>query len=266
VCLLFYFPTSIHDHRCASHDPLLVMVRFFENSFSYDYPLPAVSLAYFLRYPNPYATHVISTDVISRHVDPITRRLHTTRLVLKQSRLPKAITSIIPSSILGVAARGANGETQNYIMEKSVVDLKEGWMETETQNLQFRGILSVVERQLYFRPDGAAKSSSSGLIDASQDKTTGVTTNVTFRSRFSLKWRDEATGDADIPERKSFFSSWSSSAIQRTIESASMSRTSGALAKSKEGMNIVLERIRTGGIIAALEGMRRDRELVNLPK
>ena len=30
--------------------------------------------------------------------------------------------------------------------------------------------------------------------------------------------------------------------------------------KSKEGMNVVLERLRKGGIVGVLEGMRKDRE------
>jgi len=32
--------------------------------------------------------------------------------------------------------------------------------------------------------------------------------------------------------------------------------------KSKEGMNVVLERLRMGGLGGVLEGMRRDREMI----
>lgn len=64
------------------------MVKFYESTYTYDYTFPAVTLAYFLRYPNPYSTHVLSTDVISRHFDPATQQLHTLRLHLKRSKLP----------------------------------------------------------------------------------------------------------------------------------------------------------------------------------
>src|SRR5450432_4106511 len=66
----------------------IVMVKFYELNYTYDYSFPAVTLAYFLRYPNPYSTHVLSTDVIERFVDPVTGRLSTTRIHLKRSRLP----------------------------------------------------------------------------------------------------------------------------------------------------------------------------------
>ena len=52
----------------------------------------------------------------------------------------------------------------------------------------------------------------------------------------------------------------STAGIQRTIELIGVSRTRDAVMKSKEGMNVVLERLRNGGIVGVLEGMRADRE------
>ena len=40
------------------------MVKFWTSDYTYDYGFSTVSLAYFLRYPNPYARHVASTDTI----------------------------------------------------------------------------------------------------------------------------------------------------------------------------------------------------------
>ncbi|KIM47918.1 hypothetical protein M413DRAFT_439616 [Hebeloma cylindrosporum] len=40
-------------------------MRFFSQSFLYDDSWSIVALAFFLRYPNPYASHVISCDVIA---------------------------------------------------------------------------------------------------------------------------------------------------------------------------------------------------------
>ncbi|KAI4244909.1 MAG: hypothetical protein L6R40_002815 [Gallowayella cf. fulva] len=247
------------------------MVKFYESSFSYEYPFPAVSLAYFLRYPNPYAKHVLSTDVIDRHFDPDSQRLYTTRLHLKRSKLPPAVLKLLPKGILG-----SNGDSgQSYILETSVVDVKDGWMKTETKNLEWTGILSVVEKQLYKRPTQEIPLETGETPNEAQNGTTDVTTSTTFVSRFgqggprtgrrkngvapASKGPTADTSD-DIQPKKGFLSSWSTSSLQRTIEAIGMRRTREALLKSKDGMNVVLGRMRSGGLVAVLEGMRRDRE------
>ena len=247
------------------------MVKFYESSFNYDFPFPAVSLAYFLRYPNPYAKHVLSTDVIDRHYDPVTQRLTTTRLHLKKSKIPPTILRLLPKGILG--SSGDAG--QSYILEKSVVDAKEGWMMTESRNLEWTGILSVVERQMYSRPFSRAAAESGDMVEKSRNESTDVTTSVTLLSRFGQarlkgqKRKEEAdvptppslpVTEEDPPARRGFFSSWSTSSLQRSIELVGLRRTREALGKSKEGMNIVLGRLRHGGVVEVLEGMRKDRE------
>lgn len=256
------------------------MVKFYESSFKYDYPFPAVSLAYFLRYPNPYATHVLSTDVIDRTFDPTSQQLTTTRLHLKRSKIPTAIVKLLPKGILG---RGADSG-ESFILEKSVIDLKDGSMRTEARNLEWTGILSVVERQLYRRPaNAAAVAASSSMTGPGAERqnfaertwheNTEVTTTVTLLSRFGQarkqKRKDEGgamaqhpSADDDESPKKGLFSSWSTSSLQLTIESLGLRRTREALGKSKEGMNVVLERLRTGGLKQVLEGMQQDRQRV----
>ena len=252
----------------------LTMVKFHENSFNYNYPFSAVSLAYFLRYPNPYATHVLSTDVIDRHFDPSTQRLSTTRLHLKKSKVPAALLKILPKGIL--SASGDAG--QSYILEKSVVDVKEGWMTTESRNLEWTGILSIIERQTYRRTlsmDSTETPKLANSVEEARTQGTDVTTTVTLLSRFgqakilaarrkgditntssnSIVEKDEAT-----LTKRGFFSSWSTSSLQRSIEGVGLRRTRDALGKSKAGMNVVLERLRQGGIVGVLEGMRHDRD------
>ena len=101
-------------------------------------------------------------------------------------------------------------------------------------------------------------------MDKSSEQTS-VKTTVTFRSRLGqgklLGKKKHDTGDHEDEEpRKGFFSSLSTAGIQRTIELIGVSRTKEAVLKSKEGMNIVLERLRSGGVVGVLEGMRQDRE------
>jgi 4-amino-4-deoxychorismate lyase len=247
------------------------MVKFHQHSFTYDYSFPAVSLAYFLRYPNPYSTHVLSTDVIDRSIDPETGRLKTTRLHLKRSRLPPAVLKLLPKSVMGNIS---GGSSSSYILETSTVDIKEGWMETESRNLDWTGILSVVERQVY-RPSGDAglPAESAGL----EGGTTAVTTSIKFRSRLGDKLNDRLRARAEAKRieadeefhrnggeeeepKKGFLATWSTAGIQRTIEAIASQKTINSQGKSKQGMNIVLERLRHGGLMGVLEGMRRDRE------
>ncbi|EAW11628.1 MSF1 domain protein [Aspergillus clavatus NRRL 1] len=243
-------------------------MKFFENVFTYDYSFPAVSLAYFLRYPNPYSRHVLTTDVIDRYVDPKTERLHTIRLHLKKSKVPAGILKLLPKGI-----GGSDNSGQSYILETTIVDIKEGWMQTESRNMEWTGILSVVEKQVYTRQplEGALESLEGLSLDDKRSEQTQVKTTVTFRSRLGqgkllggkkkIESIAEQTADHDeeIP-KKGFFSSLSTAGIQRTIELIGVSRTRDAVLKSKEGMNVVLERLRHGGIVGVLEGMRQDRE------
>ncbi|KAI9374228.1 aminotransferase class IV-domain-containing protein [Aspergillus egyptiacus] len=242
---------------------------FFENLYTYDYSFPAVSLAYFLRYPNPYSKHVLTTDVIDRYVDPKTQRLHTTRIHLKKSKVPSGILKLLPKGI-----GGSDNSGQSYILERTVVDIKEGWMESESRNMEWTGILSVVERQHYQRQplEGVCETLDGLSLDDKRSEQTTVKTTVTFHSRFGQgkllgRRKPEATGDnaaeyeEDAPKR-GFFTSLSTAGIQRTIELIGLNRTRDAILKSKQGMNVVLERLRYGGVVGVLEGMRQDREAV----
>ncbi|PLN85097.1 aminotransferase class IV-domain-containing protein [Aspergillus taichungensis] len=256
---------------CGGNAGTTRRMKFFENVFTYDYSFPAVSLAYFLRYPNPYSRHVLTTDVIDRFVDPSTQRLHTIRLHLKKSKVPSGILKLLPKGI-----GGADKSGQSYILETTVVDAKEGWMRTESRNMEWTGILSVVERQVYQRlPVEGALDRLEGLaLDSKKSEQTTVQTTVTFRSRLgqgkllpSLRKTDRvdhAVDEEDAPP-KGFFSSLSTAGLQRTIELIGVSRTRDAILKSKQGMNVVLERLRNGGIVEVLEGMRQDREAVDGP-
>lgn len=243
------------------------MVKFYESSFNYDYSFPAVSLAYFLRYPNPYAKHVLSTDVIDRHYDPLTQRLSTTRLHLKKSKIPPTVLKLLPKGILGTGSDAG----QSYVLETSVVDVKEGWMKTETRNLEWTGILSVVERQIYKRAPvllEKQRPSIRDLVDFPRSEGTDVTTTTTLLSRYGqakmLRRKTDtacsASSDEDVPAKKGFFSTWSTQSLQRSIEGVGLRRTRAALAKSKDGMNVVLDRLRQGGLVGVLDGMRRDHE------
>ncbi|KAL2018343.1 hypothetical protein VTK56DRAFT_946 [Thermocarpiscus australiensis] len=259
------------------------MVLTHTTNHTYSHPFPTVTLAFFLRYCspqlNPFASHVLSTDTIASHVDPATGRLHTTRIHLKKSRLPPAVMKLLPASLTGGTADKAS-----YILETSVVDMREGWMATESRNLNFVGVLSVVERQLYTVPRSAATAAAQALQTAQHaapPDTTDVETKVVFRSRLGERIRDRLgqgpgqgqgqaqalVDSAPVGEAGGsgggFFARLGARGIQRSIESLASTRTQDQLGKSREGMRMILERLRQTGIMGVLElrKMARERSL-----
>lgn len=245
------------------------MVRFYSTDYSYDYSFSAVTLAYFLRYPNPYSRHVASTDTIDRSYDPTTQRLTTTRLHLKRSRLPAAVLRLLPRKTLGA---DEDGRTQSFILEHSVVDVTNGCMVTESRNLDWNNVLSVIEKHRYSNPELG--------VGAGFDKErTDVNVSVTLKSRIGeqirkrrARWGEQATATSvsgntsvgvedEAPAKKGWLSTWSSGAVRSAIESISLQRTEKSQPKAKQGMTVVLERLREGGLVMVLEGMRNDREV-----
>ncbi|KAL2162681.1 hypothetical protein VTH06DRAFT_6517 [Thermothelomyces fergusii] len=229
------------------------MVLTHTTNHTYSHPFPTVTLAYFLRYCspqlNPFANHVLSTDTIESYVDPETGRLHTTRIHLKKSRLPSSVMKLLPSTLTG-----GTPDKASYILETSVVDMREGWMATESRNLNFVGVLSVVERQLYTVP----KSKAAGAAGAAADST-DVETRVVFRSRLGERIRDrlgqaQAQAEAAVSEGGGgFFARLGARGIQRSIETLASTKTQDQLGKSREGMRMILERLRQTGIMGVLE-------------
>lgn len=108
-------------------------MKLYQTDFTYDHPWSTVSLAYFLRYPNPYARHVLASDVIDRFIDA-EGCLHSTRILLKKGKLPAWGAKILNIN-------------ETYVIEESVVDPRKMEMRTESRNLDHTRVLKVIESQ-----------------------------------------------------------------------------------------------------------------------
>ncbi|KAI1140095.1 MSF1-domain-containing protein [Hypoxylon sp. FL0543] len=250
------------------------MVLTHTTNHTYSHPFPTVTLAFFLRYYspqlNPFSSHVLSTDTISSHVDPETGRLHTTRIHMKKTRLPSAVVKLLPSSVTG-----GGGDKSSYVLETSVVDIKEGWMKTESKNLNYTGVLSVIEQQHYSTtpPDQAPATSFSGSGTVASplsttsyrplSQNTFVTTTFSYRSMLGAKKHEKAAESTDSGEEHgprrfgTWISGWGAKRIQQSIESIASNKTDDQMIKSRDGMRIVLERLRNNGVVAVLRELRR---------
>ncbi|KAI0134040.1 msf1 domain-containing protein [Xylariales sp. AK1849] len=242
------------------------MVLTHTTNHSYSHPFPTVTLAFFLRYYspqlNPFSSHVKSTDTISSHVDPETGRLHTTRLHLKKSRMPSAVIKLLPASVTGGA-----GDKSSFVLEESIVDIKEGWMKTQSRNLNFTGVLSVLEEQHYSTtpPDqqyieAADTSSLAPAVPRPISPNTYVTTTYSYRSTLGNRKSEKAAIASDDATPKRFggwISGWGAKRIQSSIESIASTKTDDQMVKSRDGMRLVLERLRSQGVVATLRELRR---------
>ncbi|KAH6570229.1 hypothetical protein BASA50_011318 [Batrachochytrium salamandrivorans] len=94
-----------------------------------------VTKAIWQKYPNPFTSHVLSSDIVEQRIDPDTGILHTTRLFLKQGRLPKWGQQFINAP-------------EAFILEKSTVDPVNKTMTTVTRNLSHVKLMFVEETQI----------------------------------------------------------------------------------------------------------------------
>lgn len=123
------------------------MVLWHKNAHIFNNDFDTVSLAFFNRYPNPYASHVLSIDTLSRELDT-EGKLHTTRLIKKAGRLPRW-----SKPFLGRIS-------ESWIIEFSVVDPRQLSMRTYTRNLDHTKIIQVEEHTTYRQAERNIRSTS----------------------------------------------------------------------------------------------------------
>uniref|UniRef100_A0A2M4ASA2 Putative intramitochondrial sorting protein family member n=1 Tax=Anopheles triannulatus TaxID=58253 RepID=A0A2M4ASA2_9DIPT len=131
------------------------MAKYYENSTVFNYSWEQVTQGFWNRYPNPFSSHVLSEDTVSREIR--NGKLHSKRLLTKTNRVPKW------------GERFFKAKSVN-IVEESVVDPKERTLVTYTRNIGFNKIMSVVEQVVYKSlPDHPGKTIAirSAWIDSS---------------------------------------------------------------------------------------------------
>lgn len=109
---------------------------YYRSNHAYDYNFETVTLAYFNRYPNPYATHVKSIDTIDVFTDK-KGRLHQVKLIKKSGRLPKFIKPFLGKI------------TTTWIIENTIVDPVSKEMITYNCNLDHTKIIRIEEFNTY---------------------------------------------------------------------------------------------------------------------
>ncbi|WVQ71985.1 hypothetical protein IAR50_001528 [Cryptococcus sp. DSM 104548] len=197
------------------------MVQVYKKTHSYPEPPATSLLAFFLRYPNPFARHVLSVDVLDRKVDPLTGRIHTTRLILKRGILPKWATRWLPSS----ATSGGSG-LDAWIYEESVVD-PPGWgkgrADLGEDGEEFGRQPRLRMRQGNLNHRKAMHVIESGDLRAGPNGTTLHHTTAEVRSYLGGTW---------------------SNLIRKRIESYGLGKFEGNSETSRKGMSLILQLLR----------------------
>ncbi|KHC51613.1 hypothetical protein MGE_06260 [Candida albicans P75010] len=139
------------------------MVLYFENKHQFKFDFETTSLAYFNRYPNPYAKHVLSIDTIESYIDN-QGQLCTTRLIVKTGRLPNFIKPILGNSL------------NSWIIEKTIINRHDKTLISYTSNLDHRKFIRVEE---YLKYSGHQEDNDNG-----DDNGRGLT-NLESKVKFS---------------------------------------------------------------------------------
>jgi hypothetical protein len=88
------------------------MPKIFENGFDLPYPWSKTALAVWHKYPNPFATHVVSMDVIDQQFDPSTGLVRIERIIGVKQGAPGWVVTLL----------GVGDET--YVREVTMVDAR----------------------------------------------------------------------------------------------------------------------------------------------
>lgn len=124
------------------------MVRYYETKHIHPFAWDQVALYIFRRYPNPFATHVLSEDTLHRELLHGGRTLYTRRFLTKTNKLPSWGEKFL-----------VNVKRYVPLVEESVVDLENKVITTYTRNVGLSRFMSAVERVEYVaNPDNPSET------------------------------------------------------------------------------------------------------------
>mmetsp|Transcript_19127 Transcript_19127/g.31295 ORF Transcript_19127/g.31295 Transcript_19127/m.31295 type:complete len:179 (-) Transcript_19127:272-808(-) len=114
------------------------MPQFMDHQHVFEQPWDRVTAALWRKYPHPNCPHVLSVDVIDRHVDPVSGVLHTKRLMTTRTPVPAWAISL-----LGLR------DSDCYFVEESTVDPRNRTMVMRSKNLSLNNLLELEETCTY---------------------------------------------------------------------------------------------------------------------
>lgn len=127
---------------------IITMAKYDETTHIHPFTWDQVAGAFFQRYPNPFATHVLTEDTLHRELRDGGGALYTRRFITKTNPLPKWGEAFV-----------VNMKRYVPLVEESVVDHRSRIVTTYTRNVGLSRFMSAVERVRYMaNPDSPADS------------------------------------------------------------------------------------------------------------
>lgn len=114
------------------------MVKYFEENTIFYFNWKQVVQGFWVKYPNPHSSHVLSEDTISREVKD--GKLYSKRLLTKTNGVPKWGKVFIKKNSV-------------KIVEESVLDPETKTLTTYSRNFTYNKAMSVVEKVVYRESD-----------------------------------------------------------------------------------------------------------------
>ena len=112
-------------------------MKLFDIGHVFPFGWETITKAYWRKYPNELASHVVSVDVLDRSVDSA-GNLRSTRLVCVNQPVPSILKKI-----------GVNLSSTAYFLESSVVDPKARRFTAQTENLTFTNVCQTIENCVF---------------------------------------------------------------------------------------------------------------------
>ncbi|KAK3091846.1 hypothetical protein FSP39_023130 [Pinctada imbricata] len=110
-------------------------MKYFQDIGTINFKWDQVANAFWQRYPNPFSKHVLSEDVISRHVDD--KKLFTKRLLKKTNVKTGPVQRVVGSASF------------TFVVEESIVDPVKKIITTYTRNIGLTKFVYVDEKCVY---------------------------------------------------------------------------------------------------------------------
>jgi len=138
-------------------DHYISNMKYFSSKSDIQFSWEQVMNGFWHRYPNPYSTHVLTEDTISRQI--VNKKLHTCRLITKMNKVPKWGEHFF------------KGPKFVCVVEESILDPKAKTMTTYTRNVGYSKVMLIEEKCVY-------KPSTSNKGWTECEKQAWITSNV----------------------------------------------------------------------------------------
>ncbi|KAJ3028204.1 UNVERIFIED_CONTAM: hypothetical protein HDU68_002232 [Siphonaria sp. JEL0065] len=235
-------------------------MKLFEQTQTISYPWDIVTTANWMKYPNEISTHVISLDILSREVDPVTGVLRTERLLCCKQSSPKFLRTIgipIPEvawfrevSYLDPKTRTYTATSVNLTM-RNIMVVKETCVYKEMREMKEKleeEVLAVKSKITEAAPSLMSSLRQRGLFSvfgggASSDTATTASSESLPSTSTAVTPQTNSSSFTEFVQTAEFHAQIGVSSVKRLLEDAAASRFQANAAKGIQALESVIVKV-----------------------